>query len=83
MSLPLLLIAAVAGFSGVLLAFRWSRPKTCCRSATPPGTVAEWQVSVVASLRDAEEMLDRLENCGVVERELETLGHNRFAVRWR
>jgi hypothetical protein len=42
-----------------------------------------WQVLTVASLSDAERLLDHLEACGSSERELVILGDSSFAVRWR
>ena len=48
-----------------------------------PVTRTEWQLTTVAALSDAEELLDVLENQGVNERELVVLGNSCFAVRWR
>jgi hypothetical protein len=44
---------------------------------------ADWQLTTVTDLTDAEELLDCLEARGVAERELVVLGNSCFAVRWR
>ena len=44
---------------------------------------ADWQLTAVTDLTDAEELLDCLENQGIEERELLVLGNSCFAVRWR
>jgi len=51
--------------------------------AVTPMPAGEWELRTVASLRDAEELLDCLERHGVAERELVILGKASFAVRWR
>jgi hypothetical protein len=51
--------------------------------AFEPASRADWQLATVTNLRDAEDMLDCLENQGVAERELVILGNSCFAVRWR
>ncbi len=43
----------------------------------------EWQLTSVASLSEAEDFLDVLENQGFAERELVVLGNSTFAIRWR
>lgn len=43
----------------------------------------EWQLTTVAELHDAEDLLDCLESRGYSERELLVLGNSCFAVRWR
>jgi hypothetical protein len=43
----------------------------------------DWQMTTVADLTAAEELLDSLENHGFAERELMVLGNSSFAVRWR
>lgn len=43
----------------------------------------DWQMASLASLSDAEDLLDYLEANGHSRRELITLGHRCFAVRWR
>jgi hypothetical protein len=53
------------------------------RNAAPGEPCGEWQLTTVACLTDAEELLDTLENQGVAERELVVLGNSTFAVRWR
>lgn len=55
---------------------------TAEHAITPP-PIGDWQLRTVASLRDAEDLLDCLERHGVVERELVILGKASFAVRWR
>jgi hypothetical protein len=50
---------------------------------TPTGTGADWRLTTVSSLGDAEDLLDVLENQGVGDRELVVLGNSTFAVRWR
>ncbi len=47
------------------------------------GIRADWQLTTVDELCDAEELLDVLENQGYEERELVVLGNSTFAVRWR
>jgi hypothetical protein len=42
-----------------------------------------WNERVVASLSDAQDLLDALEARGVAEREFEVLGKAGFVVRWR
>lgn len=42
-----------------------------------------WAMTTVASLTDAEGMLDWAEVHGFAERELVVLGNSSFAVRWR
>ncbi|HJZ56853.1 MAG TPA: hypothetical protein VKE74_17930 [Gemmataceae bacterium] len=49
--------------------------------AQPSGT--EWQVTTVASLSAAEQLLDCLEAQGYAEREMVILGNSSFAIRWR
>lgn len=44
---------------------------------------ADWQLTPVDSLTDAEELLDCLEAHGHAERELVVLGNSSFVVRWR
>lgn len=46
-------------------------------------TTKEWQIASLASLSDAEDLLDYLEANGHSQRELITLGNRCFAVRWR
>ncbi len=46
-------------------------------------TGADWNLTAVAALCDAEDLLDILEKQGVAERELVVLGNSCFAVRWR
>lgn len=82
MSTPFVMLA-VAISVAAFITVRDRRAKKCCQDRPCQGAVGEWQMTVVCSLKDAEEMLDRLENCGVVERDLETLGNNRFAVKWK
>jgi hypothetical protein len=53
------------------------------RNPDPTEPSADWQLTTVSSLLDAEELLDTLENQGVAERELVVLGNSTFAVRWR
>lgn len=79
MSTPLLLAFAAVGLAW--LAVRLRPRRGCCLDTAEPPTV--WQCQIVSTLRDAEDLLDRLENCGTAERELEPLGNDRFAVRWR
>ena len=43
----------------------------------------DWQLAMVDSLSDAEELLDSLEARGIEHRELLILGNATFAVRWR
>jgi hypothetical protein len=43
----------------------------------------DWQVTTVADLTAAGELLDCLEVRGFEERELIILGNSTFAVRWR
>ena len=43
----------------------------------------DWQLAMMDSLTDAEELLDSLEAHGVEHRELLILGNATFAVRWR
>jgi hypothetical protein len=43
----------------------------------------DWQLTPVADLTDAEDLLDCLEAQGYAERELVVLGNSSFAVRWR
>jgi hypothetical protein len=49
----------------------------------PAPVRSDWQLTTVAALHDAEELLDVLENQGFAERELVVLGNSTFAVRWR
>ncbi len=49
----------------------------------PQQPLTDWQVTTVADLTDAEDLLDCLEAQGVAERELVVLGNSCFAVRWR
>ncbi|HEY3787245.1 MAG TPA: hypothetical protein VGL71_00265 [Urbifossiella sp.] len=49
----------------------------------PSRVIADWQLTNVADLTDAEELLDSLEACGYLDRELVVLGNSSFAVRWR
>jgi hypothetical protein len=49
---------------------------------TPP-PIGDWQLCTVASLREAEAVLDCLEQQGVAEREQVIHGNSSFAVRWR
>lgn len=51
--------------------------------ASPAQLRTEWNLTTVAALCDAEDLLDVLENQGVEERELVVLGNSCFAVRWR
>ena len=44
---------------------------------------AEWQLTTVDDLTDAEDLLDSLEAHGYHNRELVVLGNSCFAVRWR
>lgn len=46
-------------------------------------TTTDWQLTTVAALCDAEELLDTLENHGYAERELVVMENSGFAVRWR
>ena len=46
-------------------------------------TRTDWNLTTVAALSDAEELLDVLECQGFAERELVVLGNSCFAVRWR
>ena len=46
-----------------------------------PAPAGDWQLRTVSGLRDAEELLDCLEDQGYVERELVILGKASFAVR--
>jgi hypothetical protein len=50
--------------------------------ATPP-PMGDWQLRTLASLGEAQDLLDCLEHHGVAERELVILGKASFAVRWR
>lgn len=43
----------------------------------------EWQLTCVADLNAAEDLLDCLEAHGYAERELVVTGNATFAVRWR
>jgi len=52
------------------------------RSAKAP-TRTEWQLTTVADLTNAEDLLDCLEAQGYADRELVVLGNSCFAVRWR
>jgi hypothetical protein len=44
---------------------------------------ADWQLTTVEDLTDAEDLLDCLEAQGYEDRELVVLGNSSFAVRWR
>jgi len=44
---------------------------------------ADWNLTTVSALCDAEEMLDYLEMQGCSERELIVLGNSCFTIRWR
>jgi hypothetical protein len=44
---------------------------------------ADWNLTTVSALCDAEDLLDSLEMQGFGERELVVLGNSCFAVRWR
>lgn len=46
-------------------------------------TTKDWQIASLASLSDAEDLLDYLEANGYSQRELINLGNRCFAVRWR
>jgi hypothetical protein len=43
----------------------------------------DWQLTTVADLSAAEDLLDCLESHGYAERELVVMGNSSFAVRWR
>ena len=43
----------------------------------------EWQVRMLTDLSEVETLLDRLEACGVTTREVNTIGEEGFAVRWK
>ena len=50
---------------------------------TQPRTRADWQLTTVDDLTDAEDLLDSLEYRGYADRELVVLGNSCFAIRWR
>ncbi|HEV3383458.1 MAG TPA: hypothetical protein VG097_01515 [Gemmata sp.] len=52
-------------------------------SDTSTSLKADWNLTTVSALCDAEDMLDYLEVKGHSERELLILGNSCFAVRWR
>jgi hypothetical protein len=47
-----------------------------------PPDADRWQVSEIQTFHEAEQFLDLLERCGVVDREVLLL-EGRLAVRWR
>ena len=54
------------------------------RTAPPARRAAtEWNVRTLADLNEVELFLDRLEACGVIIREVNTIGEEGFAVRWK
>ena len=53
------------------------------RTDAPARPRADWSLTTVSDLTDAEDLLDSLESHGVEERELIVLGNSSFAVRWR
>lgn len=48
-----------------------------------PLACRDWQQATVTTLREAEELLDALENQGYAEREVELLGNSCITVCWR
>ena len=44
---------------------------------------SEWNVRTLTTLSEVETLLDRLEACGVTVREVNTIGAEGFAVRWK
>jgi hypothetical protein len=59
-------------------------PRAHAAPAAPAGGPARpWRTTTVASLGDAEDLLDSLEACGFEERELRIPGNAHFEVRWR
>jgi hypothetical protein len=56
---------------------------TLINSGSPMQARADWQLTTVDDLTDAEDLLDSLEAHGHVDRELVVLGNSCFAVRWR
>ncbi len=50
---------------------------------SPARPRADWQLTTVDDLTDAEDLLDSLESRGYEDRELVVLGNSCFAVRWR
>lgn len=54
------------------------------RTAPPAArTQGEWNVRALSDLGEVERFLDRLESCGVLVREVNTIGEEGFAVRWK
>lgn len=49
----------------------------------PPALPGEWQTLQLSSLHEVEQTLDSLENHGVLNREVVTMGNDCFAVRWK
>ena len=43
----------------------------------------DWKLATMDSLREAEDLLDYLENHNINDREFHTLANNCFAVRWK
>jgi hypothetical protein len=74
-------LALVLGSGGLATAaVLWTASRT--REVKRRGR-GEWQQTTVATLRDAEELLDALETRGYAERELIEIENSCIAVRWR
>ena len=52
-------------------------------NAARPAKSDTWTTVQFTDLSQVEDALDRLEACGIVEREVEVISADRFAVRWR
>jgi len=76
--MTLALVLGSAGLATAAVLRTASRPREVKRRGR-----GEWQRATVATLRDAEELLDALENRGYSERELIEIGNSCIAVRWR
>jgi hypothetical protein len=91
-SIPILIAAAVFVASGLALyhypgAPRFGHPEDDSGEdgPDPPAgvpTPSGWQVLFLRP-HAADELIQRLERCGVREREVHALGPRVFAVRWR
>lgn len=73
---------ALAG-ENTAVGLRDSSAETLVGNGSSMQARAEWQLTTVDDLTDAEDLLDSLEAHGYDNRELVVLGNSCFAVRWR
>jgi hypothetical protein len=74
--------AALAG-ENTAVGLRDAAAETLSDGGPKASVHTDWQLTPVAGLSDAEDLLDCLEAQGYAERELVVLGNSSFAVRWR